>query len=161
MRGNRVWRVFFCNAMVAKCEVHYSRMHLSTKHGDFRGAPDELVSWAGAASFHRIRDLYTEGSYGKTKLFTGILSFVCTLKTRTVTLVTYSLTYTDLVCKIPRPNNSFKCRLSLSNSKPTVLGFFPPQMSTPRETWRNFYESLYVILCVTFRECFDLPHRTK
>ena len=33
---------------------------------NYRGAHDELVSRASAAHFHRIRDLYTEGSYGKT-----------------------------------------------------------------------------------------------
>ena len=34
--------------------------------------------------------------------FYGNWPLLCTLQTRIVTLVTYSLTYTDLVCKIPR-----------------------------------------------------------
>ena len=49
---------------------------------------------------------HTRFVYGS--LFSGKCQFIrevsllCTLQTRPVTLVTYSLTYTDLVCKIPR-----------------------------------------------------------
>ena len=58
----------------------------------FRGAPDELVSWASAALFIAYEICIRKPISAKRKLSRELANF-CILRTRSVTLVTYSLTY--------------------------------------------------------------------
>ena len=88
----------------------------------FRGAPDELVSWASAALFIAYEICIRKPISAKRKLSRELANFGI-LRTRSVTLVTYSLTYIRsglqntkayvLVCRAISRRNVYQAELAV------------------------------------------------